>query len=121
MISLTTAKLLFFIAVSLGPQAPHTILATSNSENYSWHDEGADGWSLEANDLPTNGWQRQMAGGSFDSRDARAITAHQWHDGDALQLANGSRVEKQGDAVFYIEHPGCPNQKTFTILFPKED
>ena len=73
---------------------------------------------------PTSGWVRQdqkQQVAAFDDADARAITAHQWHDGSYLQLSNGNRVEKQGDAAFYIVDPGAPNQKTYTILYPKAD
>ncbi len=69
-------------------------------------------------------WVRQdekQQAAPFDDADAKAITAHNWHDGSYLQLSNGNRVEKQGDAAFYIVDPGAPNQKTYTILYPKAD
>ena len=124
MISMSTAKFLFFIALTLGPQSPHTVVVTSINENYCWTDEGPDGWMLKTKGAPTSDWVRQdekQQAASFDDADARAITGHQWHDGSYLQLDNGNRVEKQGDAAFYIVNPGAPNQKTYTILFPKED
>jgi hypothetical protein len=123
MISLSTAKFLFFIALSLGPQTPHSVFVTSTNENYCWTDEGTDGWKLKTKGAPTCDWVRQepkQLPAGFDTSDARAITAHQWHDGSYLQLANGNRVEKQGDAVFYIVNPGAPNQTTYTILYPKD-
>jgi hypothetical protein len=123
MISMSTAKFLFFIALSLGPQSPHTVFVTSLNENYCWTDEGQDGWMLKTKGATTSDWKRvdqKDVTGPFDAADARAITAHDWQDGSALQLRNGNRVEKQGDAAFYIVNPGAPNQKTYTILFPKD-
>jgi hypothetical protein len=122
MISMSTAKFLFFLAMTLGPQSPHVILATSNSENYVWTDKGPDGWLLKTKGLPTCDWNRvtqAQQAADFDSDDARAVTACHWQDGSRLLLPNGNRVEKKGDAAFYIIRPGCPNQETFTILYPK--
>jgi hypothetical protein len=64
--------------------------------------------------------EQKPVGGSLEDADARAITGHDWHDGSSLQLSNGNRVEKQGDAAFYIVNPGAPNQVTYTILYPKD-
>ncbi len=123
MISMSTAKFLFFIALSLGPQSPHTVFVTSLHESYCWTDAGPDGWMLKTKDSTNAHWKRveqKPTEGSLDDVDARAITGHDWHDGSALQLSNGNRVEKQGDAAFYIVNPGAPNQETYTILYPKE-
>jgi hypothetical protein len=124
MISMSTAKLLFFIALTLGPQSPHVVYVTSVNDSYRWTDEGPNGWMLRTKDAPHGDWVRQdqkPQPGGFDNAEARAITAHDWHDGSFLQLSNGNRVEKQGDAAFYIVDPGAPNQKTYTIRFPQED
>jgi hypothetical protein len=121
MISMSTAKFIFFIAMTLGPQGPHEVFVTSSNENYHWTDQGPEGWKLKTEADAHCGWTRQQEqNGTLDDRDARAITAQTWNDGSALQLSNGNRVEKQGDAAFYIVDPGCPNQKTYTILFPKD-
>jgi len=124
MISMSTAKFLFFIALTLGPQSPHSVYVTSSNEGYRWTDEGQNGWMLKTRDAGSTDWVRQdlkPLPGGFDNADARAITAHDWHDGSFLQLSNGNRVEKQGDAAFYIVDPGAPNQKTYTILYRTED
>ena len=121
MTSLATAKILFFIGLTLAPQRPHLIFATSNSDNYVWTAGSAEGWSLRTKGLPTSdwhfrGWQQE---GAPDDRDARAISRCQWHDGTLLDLPDGNQVKWQGDNAFFIVDPGAANQKVYTIGYPQ--
>lgn len=120
MTSVATAKLLFFIALTASPQgAPTTILATSNSDNYAWM-QTRDGWCLETKGLPANDWEGQGAQSTSQptqGHEYRAIARHHWSDGSSMDLWDGSRIEKAHGAVFYIESPGAPNQKVYTILY----
>jgi hypothetical protein len=122
MTSLPTAKILFFIAMSLNPHphGAHTVFATSNSDNYVWTGDGQT-WALKTKGLPTEEWVEHN-GHQFalSGDDTRAIARHNWSHDSALDLTNGNRIEKQGNAGFYIINPGAPNQKTFTILYPKD-
>jgi len=120
MTSLSTAKVLLFIALSVGPKHPQTIFATSNSENYVWTQSGQE-WSLKTKGLPTHQWRdrkNQPAPDPQEEREMRAVAHYDWREGSFLNLENGNRVERQGNAVFYIIDPGAPNQKVFTILYP---
>jgi hypothetical protein len=123
MTSLVTAKLLFFIALTVGPQGSNTFFATSNSENYYWSNS-EDGWALQTKGLPSCDWKDRgssQVGGTYDSRDERAIAdRHNWQDGLLYDLPSGNQIKKQGNAVFYIIDPGAPNQKVFTILYPRK-
>ena len=121
MTTAATAKLLLFIALSLGSQSkPGTILATSNSDNYAWSNENGS-WALETKGLPADGWNHrgeQSYPESSERREYRAIAHHHWQSEPILDLEDGNQVMKRDGATFYIEHPGAPNQKVFTILYP---
>ena len=120
MTSLMTAKLLLFIALSLGPKDPQTIFATSNSDNYVWtRTQGY--WTLRTKGLPTNDWDERGTQPTPSRQPGMRVSGyHDSNDGDSLNLNDGSRVERQGDAVFYIVDPGAPNQKIYTILYPEK-
>jgi len=123
MTSAATAKILLFIALSVGPQNASTmIFATSNSDNYAWM-QTRDGWSLKTKGLPADDWEGQSAQSASPparGHELRAIARHHWGEGSSMDLRDGSRIEKQQDAVFYIQSPGAPNQKVFTILYSTE-
>ena len=124
MISLSTAKLLLFIAVLLGPKGGDTIQITNQNAYCVWTQESSN-WTLT--DLgamnahwPENGTNisaadlRQTHNGDF--KIAREITAHNWTRDSVLYLANGDKVEKQGNKIFYTTNPGGANQQIYTIL-----
>jgi hypothetical protein len=126
MIVLPTAKILLFIALSLGPQNPPMVYATSNSESYVWTSTPT-GWGLEAKGFPTSDFTRDpsqsltFAGGpGRDSVPAylRAVSRYHWVNNSTMVFDNGDRVEKHGDHAFYIVNAGAENQKVFTILWP---
>ncbi len=119
MTSLLTAKILFFIAMSMNPPGTQSVFATSNSENFLWSESGQSSWTVETKGLPTCDWEPMgTTDGGLGGADAQAIAHHDWKHNTFLNLENGNRVEKQGDAVFYIISPGAPNQKVYTILYP---
>ncbi len=130
MMVFSTANILLYIALTLGPQSPSQVYATSPSENYVWTAEPKGGWNLEALAFPTSDFTRNpeqccAVDRSPDERSVPAYLRHldryNWkHDG-VVVFDNGDRVEKRGKYGFYIVNAGCPNQKTFTILFPTPD
>jgi hypothetical protein len=126
MIVLPTAKILLFIALSLGPQNPPMVYATSNSESYVWTPTKT-GWSVEGKGFPSSDFTRDpsktldFAGGpGQDSvpKYLRAVSRYHWENHSAMVFDNGDRVEKHGDHAFYIINAGGPNEKVFTILWP---
>jgi hypothetical protein len=127
MIVLPTAKILLFIALNLGPQNPPVVYATSNSESYVWTPTPT-GWTVVAKGFPASDFTRDPSVGlSFTGSPSqsavpaylRAISKYSWTNNSAMVFENGDRVEKRGDHVFYIVNAGGPNEKVFTILFPK--
>jgi len=126
MISLTTAKLLLFIALCLGPKdITHSILITSNSGNLVWT-QGSHGWNLDEKTISTHDWPANgLDIGTPDLNTfspgtrptMRAIAHHNWNRRPVLYLDNGDRVEKHGTKVFYTVRPGNPTQKVYTILY----
>ena len=126
MLVLPTAKILLFIALSVGPQNPPTVYAVSNSENYVWTSTES-GWTVTAKGFPADDFTRNPSRtmdfpGSPDQSSVpaylRVISKHQWVDNSAMVFDNGDRVEKHGDHAFYIINAGGANEKVFTILFP---
>ena len=129
MTSLTTAKLLLFVALCVGPKdkdltTNHTILITSKNDSCVWTQE-AQGWNLDEKGLATRDWPANgMDIATEDLRDlgpenmpkVHSIVHHDWSHNDVLVLDNGDRVEKQGNKVFYIFRAGAANQKAYTIL-----
>ncbi|MCE0522847.1 MAG: hypothetical protein LV480_08040 [Methylacidiphilales bacterium] len=122
---LPTAKILLYIALTVGPQNPPLIYATSQSEGYVWT-SSQSGWTLLAKGFPSSDFTRDPArgmtfsgGAPVDSVPAylRAISRHDWSHNSAMVFDNGDRVEKHGDHAFYIINAGGANQKVFTILF----
>jgi hypothetical protein len=129
MLVLPTAKILLFIALNVGPQNAQTVYATSNSESYVWTTTKI-GWSVEGKGFPASDFTRnptrvQDFTGSpgTDSVPAylRVISKYKWNDKSVMVFDNGNRIERHGDHAFYILNAGGPNEKVFTILFPKGD
>ena len=129
MIVLPTAKILLFIALSLGPQSPPMVYATSKSESYVWT-ATPTGWCLEAKGFPTSDFTRDpskslaFAGGPGKHSVPtylRAVSHYHWVNNSTMVFDNGDRVEKHGDHAFYILNAGGANEKVFTILFPACD
>jgi hypothetical protein len=123
MISLPTAKILLFIALSLGPKdAVHQVWISSKSDNIVWTQK-AYGWNLVERDTPKHNWPDD--GVDFASADlhlgaespvkAAAITHHDWNAEPVLFLENGDRIEKRDTKIFYTSNPGAPNEKIFVI------
>ena len=128
MITATTAKVLLFIALTLGPANPTTVFCTSHNESYTWTPQPY-GWNLTALGFPASDFSRDpaktaMFSGSPHKGDVppyiREIADHNWNHDSVVVLSNGDRVEKKGDHAFYIINAGGPNEKIFTILFPTE-
>ena len=126
MIVLPTAKILLFIALSLGPQNPPMVYATSNSESYVWTPT-TWGWNVEAKGFPTSDFTRNptknvsFSGNPVDAsvpKYLRAVADHHWVNNSTMVFDNGDRVEKHGDHAFYIVNAGAENEKVFTIFWP---
>ncbi len=125
MIALPTAKILLFIALTVGPHNPPMIFATSNSDNYVWGPTSI-GWTLVAKGFPASDFTRDpsraydFTGSPRNSVPSylRVISRYDWSRNSTLVFDNGDRVEKRGDHAFYIVNAGGPNEKIFTILFP---
>lgn len=123
---LLTAKLLLFVALTLGPkEMTQSIQITSNSVNYQWI-QGAGDWTLIATDHPSHDWPANgldlstkdlMDIGKENIQSVRNIAHHDWSRDSVLILDNGDRVEKHGNKVFYTSRPGEPNQQVYTILY----
>ena len=128
MMSLPIAKVLLFIALSTGPQGAQTIYATSNSEGYVMTSE-ANGWNIESKGFPSADWTRDPSvdtsiGGAPSRQDVPhflgAVSRHDWSHDSMMIFANGDRVEKCGDHVFYIVNAGGANEKDYTIFFSQD-
>jgi hypothetical protein len=127
MLALPTAKTLLFLALSVGPSHAPTIYATSNSEGYVWTSTET-GWSLVGMGFPSSDFTRDPSKSmNFTGNPSaapsylRAVAHHDWsRRNSAMVFDNGDRVEKHGDHAFYIINAGGPNEKIFTILFPKK-
>ena len=126
MFVLPTAKILLFIALSLGPKNAPEVYATSNSESYVWS-ATPTGWTVEGKGFPASDFSRDpslfmdFAGSppaSCVPAYLRAVAHHDWRHNSAMIFDNGDRIEKDGNHAFYIINAGGPNQKIFTILFP---
>ncbi len=123
MISLPAAKVLFFIALTLGPSDPQKIFVTSNSENYSWN-HTSKGWVLDAQGFPSSDWTREpdrtdmiMTDNQVVDGPIKSIAKHDWNHDSIMILENGDRVEKCKDYGFYIINAGGANQKVYTIFY----
>jgi hypothetical protein len=121
----TTAKILLFIALALGPANPTLVYCTSHNENYTWTPQPY-GWHLQALGFPPPDFTRDPSTeGEFSGTPhkgdvpdyVREITHHDWSHNSAMYLSNGNRVEKRGDHVLYITNPGAPNEKDYTIFY----
>ena len=129
MTSLTTAKLLLFIALFLGPKYGdnnHTIEIVSRT-SYSVWTQNSDGWSLTQVGTPNDAWPTTGTNistadlnqfGRENAEMVRAIKAHDWKGSDdsKLYFPNGDVVEKQGTKAFYTINAGASNQQIFTIM-----
>ena len=125
MITATTAKVLLFIALTLGPANPTAVYCTSHNESYAWTPQ-TYGWRLNALGFPPSDFSRDpskdsMFSGSPHQGDVppyvREVASHDWGHDSVLVLSNGDRVEKKGDHTYYIVNPGAPNEKDFTIFY----
>ncbi len=123
---LLTAKLLLFVALTLGPKGSmHEILITSPNLSYVWTQD-ANGWNLVEKAIPTHDWPAdgldmsaaELADiGKDNIQSVRNIAHHDWTNDSVLILDNGDRVEKHGTKVFYTFRSGDYNKKTYTILY----
>jgi hypothetical protein len=125
MISVTTAKVLLFIGLTLGPANPTAVFCTSHNESYNWTPEPY-GWRSNALGFPASDFSRDpskiaMFAGSPHKGDVPPyigeIADHDWSQDSVVILSNGDRVEKKGDHAYYIVNPGAPNEKDFTISY----
>jgi hypothetical protein len=129
MFVLPTAKTLLFIALSVGPHNPPTILATSKSENYVWNSTST-GWNVKGLGFPSSDFTRDrtkaasITGNPLQDTDVpvylRVVANHDWSHNSAMVFENGDRVEKSGDHAFYIINAGGANEKVFTFLYPTD-
>ena len=124
MLSISTAKLLLFIAVLLGPKGGDTIEIVNHNSYCVWTQESSN-WTLSDLGSPTVQWSENGAtisaadlkgANNGDFRSAREITAHNWNADSVLYLTNGDKVERQGTKIFYTINPGGANQQIYTIL-----
>jgi len=129
MLVVSTAKILLYIALNLGPQNPPVVYATSNSESYVWTATQV-GWNVEAKGFPSSDFTRDPSrcicfkGGPTQNsvpRYLRSISKYHWTNNSAMVFDNGDRIEKHGDHAFFIINAGAENEKVFTILYPKAD
>lgn len=125
MISATTAKILLFIALTLGPVNPTAVYCTSHNESYIWTPQ-VYGWRLKVLGFPPSDFSRDPSkDGAFSGSPhkgdvppyVRDVADHDWSHDAVLVLSNGDRVEKRGDHTYYIANPGSPNEKDFTIFY----
>jgi hypothetical protein len=125
MITVPTAKVLLFIALTLGPANPTAVFCTSHNESYNWTSQPY-GWHVTALGFPASDFSRDpskaaMFSGSPKKDDVppyvREVADHDWTHDTVLVLSNGDRVEKKGDHSFYIENAGGANEKDFTIFY----
>lgn len=129
MIVIPTAKVLLFIAMSLGPHNPSMVYATSNSESYVWTPTKT-GWDVVALGFPSSDCTRNDSIELLFTGDPtadgipsylRSLSNYDWSHDNAVVFDNGDRIEKHRDHAFYIVNAGGPNEKDFTILFPTDD
>jgi hypothetical protein len=123
----STAKVLLFIALSLGPRDPSLVYATSESDGFVMQPAvKGSGWTVVAQGFPASDFTRLPSEtGTFDSSPTpssvpsylRPVARHNWSHDSAMVFDNGDRVEKHGDHAFYIINAGGPNEKVYTILF----
>jgi hypothetical protein len=125
MITATTAKILLFIALTLGPPNPTAVFVTSHNESYNWASQ-PDGWRLKVLGFPASDFSRDPSktvifSGSPQKSDVPAVIGeianHDWSQDSLVVLSNGDRIEKRGDHAYYIVNPGSPNEKDFTIFY----
>ena len=134
MISLSTAKVLLFIALLAGPKCAgsgHSVEIVNNNSYCVWT-QNTTGWTLTQLGHVTQHWPEN--GTNFSPRDVRPtpnnanfvviseVTHHNWSasPNSKLNLSNGDMVEKRGNQVFYTINPGAPNQEIYTILTMKD-
>lgn len=127
MTHIATAKILLFIALNVGPHNASTIFATSNSEAYTLTAD-AGRWDVEAPSFPASDFTRDEGidvtlpsapTAAEVPANLRDIAHHDWSLGPVI-CANGDRVERHGNHIFYIINAGGANEKVYTILFPTD-
>lgn len=128
MISIPAAKLLLFVALTIGPSNPQKIAVTSNSENYYWVHEKT-GWAFRAQGFPSSDFTREpertispMEPRKSDDLKGpeKDITHHDWSHDTVMVFDNGDRVEKYKETGFYIVNAGGANQKVYTIRYDND-
>jgi hypothetical protein len=131
MISLSTAKLLLFIALLIGPKlgnSDHTIEIVNKSSYCVWTQDGS-GWALTQLGQPINHWPLNGTNSSLDVQQlhntdfvlAKEISRHNWNAEYAiLNMPNGDIVEKQHNKIFYTINAGAANEQIYTIVTIKD-
>jgi len=128
MISLTTAKLLLFISLCLGPHHGDVKrrVEITNENAYCVWSHSSEGWELTQlrrviDHWPLNGTNvtsedlvREFA--KVNPQTMRAIKSHDWTHDSVMYFENGDKLEKQGSKIFYTLNAGAPNEQVFTLL-----
>jgi hypothetical protein len=124
-----TAKILLFIALSVGPHDAQKVFVSGSNENYVWT-ESTTGWTCTQLGFPSSDFTRNPTVsrdfGTAPYADTvpaflKPVARHDWHRNTAMVFDNGDRVEKHGDHAFFIYNAGGSNEKDYTILYPKQD
>ena len=127
MISLSTAKLLLFVALCLGPKYGdnnHTIEIVNRNSYIVWT-QNSTGWTISQKGLSSDDWPQGTTVSTQELNEfskqtgpiASDVSSHNWSGKDSiLHLQNGDVVEKHGDKAFYTINAGSYNQQVFTIL-----
>ena len=125
MLTMSTAKALLFIALTLNPSHPEAIYATSTSESYVIT-PSSSGWDVTALGFPSADFPSNPSTSaeisstptrSDVSPELAAISKIDWEGNGVAVLPDGDRIEKHGKNAFYIVNAGAPNQKVFTIYY----
>jgi hypothetical protein len=132
MISLSTAKMLLFIALLIGPKcgnSDHSIEIVNKNSYCVWAQDST-GWSLTQLGRNNQHWPEGGTSSNFvpqhlrdtDSALASEVTHHNWNASAncTLNMPNGDIIEKQGSKIFYTTNAGAPNQEIYTILTIKD-
>jgi len=132
MISLTTAKLLLFIALCLGPKCSdnnHTIEIVSKNSYIVWT-ETSGGWTLDQKGMASDTWpateiylttDQINQFGKTNKEKIHVIAHHNWDHNSTLYFEDGDVLQKQGsNKVFYTINAGGYNQQIFTIQTVKD-
>ncbi len=132
MISLSTAKMLLFIALLVGPKcggSDHSIEIVNKTSYCVWTQDAA-GWSLTQSGRIIDHWPQNGTSPSAEPQHlhnadfvlATEVTHQNWNASEdcTLNMPNGDIVEKQGSKIFYTTNAGASNQEIYTILTIKD-